>query len=304
MQQRAKSSTRARLTAVVLCATVLAVGLAACGDDDGGTATTGTTTTSSPESSSSSSSTTSTTTAPIDADASLVYFTRGEHLAVAGRDLTGGGEGPDRLEAAMRAVLDGPSAFEQDEAGLATAVPEGSSLLGVTVEGDLATVDLASSFGSGGGSLSMRMRVAQLVYTATELEGVERVTITIDGETVAGLGGEGVAVDDLDRSGFDDLLPPILVQRPVPGQAIDRSLDVSGLANVFEGTVTIEVIDEGGDVVASGFGTGAMGEWLPFDATLTIPEDVDGELVVRSFEESAEDGSRQKVIEVPVTLPT
>jgi len=295
MKQRAHPFPSARLVIAIACSAVLATLFVACSDDDDGTATTGSTTaapTSTPGG-------TTSAPEPIGADASLVYFSRGEHLAAAGRETP---EGASALEPALRAVLSGPSAFERDDADLDSSVPEGSTLHRATITGSLATVDLSSEFETGGGSLSMRMRVAQIVYTATEIAGVERVTITIDGESVSGLGGEGVDVEAVDRSAFDDLLPPILVQRPVPGQRIERELEVSGLANVFEGTVSIEVLDADGEIVARGFGTGAMGEWRPYEATLTIPAEVEGEVTVRCYEESAENGSRLHVVEVPVTL--
>jgi hypothetical protein len=291
----------------VLGLLVAATSGAACGDSGGGAgpSTTVTTTTAAPTTTVTPTTTaapttivTPTTTAPQTVPG-LVYLVRGEHLAAASRDLP---SGPDRLRAAIQAVVAGPSAFESAEAGLSTQVPAGTAVLGVTFAGGTATIDLSSRFESGGGSLSMRLRVAELVYTATEQPGVARVMFALDGRPVVAIGGEGVLVDGVDRSTFEDLLPPILVQQPTPGARVTRSITVSGLANVFEGTVSIQVRDATGAVLAEGFGTGAMGEWLSFSATVVVPPTASGPLVVRCYEASAEDGSPRNIIDVPVEL--
>ena len=90
---------------------------------------------------------------------------------------------------------------------MSTAIPEGTELHGVEINDDEATVDLSSQFQSGGGSLSMQLRVAQVVFTATQFEGVETVTILLDGDRVDGIGGEGVPSTDLHREDFEDFSP-------------------------------------------------------------------------------------------------
>ena len=68
--------------------------------------------------------------------------------------------------AAIRALLRGPTAAER-RAGLTSAVPAGTRLIGLTIRDGVATIDLSRRFESGGGSLSMRARVAQVVFTLT-----------------------------------------------------------------------------------------------------------------------------------------
>jgi len=124
-----------------------------------------------------------------------VFFVRGEKLYAVTRRV----EGPS---AAIRVLLAGTSA-DESAAGIATAIPEGSTLRGLSIVGSLATVDLSSTFDDGGGSLSMQLRVAQIVYTLTEFPIVERVQFRIDGAPVAAIGGEGVVVDPpVDRENF------------------------------------------------------------------------------------------------------
>jgi spore germination protein GerM len=54
----------------------------------------------------------------------------------------------------------------------------------------------------------MQMRVAQLVYTATGVAGVDAVRIALDGELVEAIGGEGLVVDHpLTRDEFAQFAP-------------------------------------------------------------------------------------------------
>src|SRR5437870_3641817 len=64
--------------------------------------------------------------------------------------------------AALTALLAGPSA-EEKAAGLASSVPTGTQLLGLSIVDGIATVDLSGGFDSGGGTLSERMRLAEVV---------------------------------------------------------------------------------------------------------------------------------------------
>src|SRR5207302_1111820 len=68
-----------------------------------------------------------------------------------------------RLQAALRALLDGPH-----DGRLHTEIPQGTALLGVAVRDGVVTVDVSPTFASGGGSTSMLGRVWQVVYTATQ----------------------------------------------------------------------------------------------------------------------------------------
>jgi len=231
-----------------------------------------------------------------------VYLVREAHLGVGAREV------PYTVgvaRAALEQLLSGPTAAEA-EAGLSTQIPEGTRLLGISIRDGVATVDLSREFESGGGSLSMLYRISQVVYTLTQFGTVERVAFMIDGKPVESIGGEGVMVSPPvgreDFAGF--VAPAILVDSPAPWQTVSSPLRVTGTSNTFEATFLYEVVDPRGLIVADGFVTsrGGMGTWGPFDFTVRydISYECVGALVV--FEESAEDGSRINLVEIPLRM--
>ena len=164
-----------------------------------------------------------------------VWFTRGESLFMVRRDEP---STPRIATAAMQSLLAGPSAREQ-AAAVGSQIPAGTQLLGLTIEDGVATVDLTSEFESGGGSASMNMRIAQVVYTLTQFPTVKGVLFELDGQRVDVLGGEGVVVDEpVTRKDYRDLLPAILVVDPQIGVRVHNPVVVQGSANVFEANVS------------------------------------------------------------------
>ena len=105
------------------------------------------------------------------------------------------------------------------------------------------------------------------------------------------------------RSDFEDVTPAILVESPLPFQAVSAPLRVTGTANTFEATFEYALLDPDGkalshDVVTATSGSGTRGTFdftVPFEA----PDGL-GDLVV--FERSAADGSRIHQVEIPLTL--
>lgn len=226
-------------------------------------------------------------------------------------------EDSDLLAATVRALLEGPdSGMTEAVPAMSTAIPAGTTLNDIVVSEGVAVVDLSGEFASGGGSFSMTGRIAQVVYTLTRLEWtpcaacppahIDGVQFLIDGIPTTVFGGEGVTVDDpATRSGFDGVLPAILIESPVYFDfAGSNPLVATGNANVFEATVSWALTDGDGLIIAEGFttatcGTGCRGDW-----ELTIPYEVDapqlGSLIV--WESSAMDGSQTNVREHPVWL--
>ena len=210
---------------------------------------------------------------------------------------------PAVARASLEALMTGPTGAEQSD-GLVTAIPEGTTLLDVSVADGVATVDLSGTFDDGGGSASMLRRVAQVVATLTQFSTIERVAFRLDGEPIETVGGEGVVVDPpIGRSAIEEQSPQILIESPLPEDTVTSPIRLRGTANVFEATVSIEVRDESGAVVYEGFttatsGTGTRGT---FDTTVPL-QDLEGPITIVTFEASAEDGRPLHVAKVPVTL--
>lgn len=228
-----------------------------------------------------------------------VYFARAGAVATAGRFVPP----PAVAQGAMEALLAGPQGIET-EIGMGTEIPAGTQLLGLDVADGTATVDLSGAFEAGGGSLSMQVRVAQVVFTLTQFETVDTVRFRIDGQPVEAIGGEGVLVDGVDRSSFADVTPAVLVESPVPGQSVASPLVVTGMANTFEATVNYAVTDGDGLIVDEGFttATAGMGTFGDFTVTSTFAVPTPGLGSVIAFEISARDGSQINVYEVPVQM--
>lgn len=187
---------------------------------------------------------------------------------------------------------------------MGTAIPEGTELLGIGIADGEATVDLSGAFASGGGSLSMQLRVAQVVFTLTQFDTVDTVSIELDGEAVDAIGGEGVPATDLDRLDVEAVTPLILVESPVPGETVTSPLEVTGTSNTFEANVQYAVTDGEGLIVDEGFttATAGSGTWGTFSFTTTFEVPRPGLGAVIVFEEDAVTGEQVNVYEVPVRV--
>ena len=90
------------------------------------------------------------------------------------------------LEAALRAVLAGPTASEKKRE-LTTQIPASTPLRSVRVVGGVATIDLGEKFAAGTNVESLSARVAQIVLTATRYPNVRSVKLLVKGGTPLGL---------------------------------------------------------------------------------------------------------------------
>jgi hypothetical protein len=228
-----------------------------------------------------------------------VYLMQGDKLAVARRAVV---RTQQVATVAMQELLAGPTADESAR-GLATTVPTGTKLLGITVTNGTATVDLSGLFAGGGGSLSMTGRVAQVTFTLTQFPTVEQVAFRLDGKPVTALGGEGVMLDHpVTRATFEDLAPAILVESPAQGSTVQSPVRVTGSANVFEAQFRAELADANGTVIStqSVHATSGTGTRGTFD--VTVPFSASGKATLTVFDLSPKDGSRIDVVEVPIQL--
>lgn len=188
------------------------------------------------------------------------------------------------------------------EAGDTTAIPEGTELLHVAREDTELVVDLSSEFTSGGGSLAMQMRVAQIVFTGTQFQGIESVRILIEGQEVDGIGGEG-AQPGGERRDFQEVAPAIVLESVKPNDELTSPVTIAGFANTFEATVIVRIIDAEGETsetfTTATCGSGCWGDFTQ-EGFFSVSEPQEGRIEVLTY--SAEDGSERDLISIPVML--
>lgn len=112
------------------------------------------------------------------------------------------------LDAAMGALVAGP-----DRASLVPALPAETRLLSASVDGAVARVDFSEDFATGypaGGSAAEIAVLAPIVFTATEIAGVESVLVLVDGKTPE----VPTQFDLATPLGRDDFPPQIVVAAP------------------------------------------------------------------------------------------
>lgn len=199
--------------------------------------------------------------------------------------------------AAMNGLLAGPNADELAASpAMYTSIPEGTTLLGLTVENKVATVNLSSEFASVRATFTSGTATAQIVYTLTQFPTVSSVRIEVEGQPF----------DTATRADFQvqGIIPAIFVDRPAWGASIGNPARVSGLANVFEAVLRIQLRDASDGILVdqqamASCGTGC---WGTFSASLpyTVAKAQYGTLRVYSL--SAKDGSQINVTEYKVWL--
>jgi germination protein M len=186
---------------------------------------------------------------------------------------------------------------------LHNAVPADVSIVSTRLEDDLWTVDVNAAFLDGAGGLLADMTMLnQLIYTITLPDSGTSVLFTVGGAPVEAFGSEGlVLTEPVDRESFrEDHLHRINLTRPIVEH--DGQYLIEGVANVFEATVAIAVVDEFGDIIDDQFvdATCGSGCWGDFSAAVESALVVPGESSIRVFQYSAEDGSVVDAITVPI----
>lgn len=245
--------------------------------------------------------TTSTSSPGVETTSLRVYFALGDKIQPVNRQV------PRTAAVAASAVeelLKGPLESEIG-VGLTTSVPKDTLLLGVTIADKAATVDLSRGFESGGGTLSIAMRLAQVVYTLTQFPTVETVEFKLDGEPVELFSSEGLILDHpVGRDAYEELTPAILVESPCIGDTVASPMRVWGTANTFEASFVINIVDWDGRIVKeqnvmATSGTGTRGT---FDVSVPFEWDLYPRGALIAFESSAKDGSPLHVVEIPLSF--
>jgi len=105
----------------------------------------------------------------------------------------------EQLSAAFKRLLAGSA-----NADKTNAIPETTQLNSLKVSEEGVRIDLSKDFTTGGGSKSMQARLGQIVYTASSLNPREAVWISVDGEPLEVLSGDGLEISQpMTRKEFD-----------------------------------------------------------------------------------------------------
>lgn len=229
------------------------------------------------------------------------YFVQNEKMVTAHREV------PGALavgEAAVNALLAGPTASEM-AAGFSSDIPAGTSFLGLTIKEGVATIDLSSAYASGGGSLTMFLRLAQVVYTLTQFPTITSVVFSLDGKPVTVFSGEGLVLDHPQtRSDYEEVTSAIFVDSPAFADVVGDTVRVLGTADVFEAVFNIDIEDSAGrtlarQVVRASSGTGERGT---FDVTIPFSPTQAGPGTIVAYSNSPKDGSHINQVTIPVQI--
>lgn len=179
-------------------------------------------------------------------------------------------------------------------------IPAAVEILDVSVEGDIINVEVNEDFLAGaGGTLGDFTMLNQLVFTATQFNPAASVRFMVNGQPVEAFGGNGVDLSTpVSREAFLEGNVNSVIVTGI--ETAPEVVTVSGLAQVFEGTVNLEVLDSDGNVVDDAFttteGAPAWGEYT-FEVTHNLEQTLGS---IRVFWHSPEDGSPTDVVTIPV----
>ena len=202
----------------------------------------------------------------------------------------------------LEALLSGPNEIEAG-AGVGSAISPGTHLLGLRIHDGVATVNLDGTFTAEETPAIAVGSLSQIVYTLTQFDSIDGVVFEVAGTRLMDFGGYELDAPQR-RANFADQLPAILAASPRVGQRVSSPVTISGTADVFEAVVSIAILDEHRNVVASSFtmatcGTGCRGTYST-DVRYKVGARQPG--TIRVYEVSAKDGSPLHVVEIPVLL--
>jgi spore germination protein GerM len=110
-------------------------------------------------------------------------------LTPANIDLPSDNSPDKKLSIALERLIKGPA-----NSDVTSSIPPDTKLNSLKVQKDGVHVDLSKAFTTGGGSTNMQGRLGQVIYTASSLNPADPVWISVEGEPLKVLGGEGLEV--------------------------------------------------------------------------------------------------------------
>jgi hypothetical protein len=164
-------------------------------------------------------------------------------------------------------------------------------------------VDMNQAFLEGaGGALADFTMLNQLIFSVTSEGGFTEVVFTVEGEPVTQFGSEGLDLSDpVGRDSFLDQLNSVIVDSAAAVSG-GSPLTVTGFANVFEATVSLQLVDEAGTVVYEDFTTATCGTgcWGAYSFNVDYEFEEMSPVTLRVFWNSAENGEPVDVVSMPV----
>jgi hypothetical protein len=246
----------------------LSLALAGCGGNGASTTTGATTITDTI------STTTTTTTTTPETTKLRVYFMRNGYVQPVVREVP---KTAAVARAAFDALQEGPTAAEEELGLVSSLEPYQDVSVRLEKNGVLRVFEIRGA---------TEPALAQIVYTMTQFPSVKQVAVQGKRYT---------------RADFEDWTPLILVESPLPFEAVTSPIHATGTANTFEATFQYDVIGPDGKRLATHFvtatsGTGTRGT---FDFT-TKPFTAEGDGALVVYELSAKDGSRIHEVRIPL----
>lgn len=202
----------------------------------------------------------------------------------------------------VRALFAGPNAAET-AAGVKSAIPAGTHLLSTTLNGGVVTVNVGNKFVTPAARKRIRMRLAELTYTATQFPAAHAVHLEHRGIAVSSIAGVHVPAQ-MTRAMFDRLLPAIVVNTPAIGAHVGSPIRVNGTSDVFEAAMVVKVLDSTGHRIARKFftascGTGCRGRFAVM-ISYHVATAQNGTVVVTDT--SARGGRPPHIVRIPLRL--
>jgi hypothetical protein len=128
---------------------------------------------------------------------------------------------------------------------------------------------------------------AQIVFTLTQFPSVQQVDV----------GGR----KDLTRADVGSFAPLILVETPAADASVGPQIRILGTAEVFEATLVVQLV-QGGKVVEEKTVTASAGAPQRGVFTTELDATEAGPATIVAYAPSAEDGSHQHEVRIPVTV--
>ncbi len=138
---------------------------------------------------------------PGDLAAVSMYLVQDDSLVPVTRELPS----PPSLTSIFDSLLDGVTEPER-RANLRTAIPPDTRTIAVTEDGSVMLIDLSNEFASVGGEEEV-LAVAQIVLTATSIEGVDLVAFHLEGvPTDVPVASGALSVDPVSAGDYSSLV--------------------------------------------------------------------------------------------------